>query len=107
MSEIKLKPCPFCGGDNVGIWENKPITKIIPTTYEARCYDCHFGLSPSKTKEEAIVAWNTRKPVERVLERLTSRLTAYKMYSELNFPKGDIVVKEIDKIREIIKEEVG
>ena len=64
MSE--LKRCPFCGGDNVGVWHSKFNTHW----YEVHCYDCHFGLSQSYTEEEAIKAWNTRKPMDRIVERL-------------------------------------
>lgn len=47
------------------------------------------------------------RAIARILERLEERLAVYKMYIELNFPKGDIVTKEIEKAIEIIKEEVG
>lgn len=105
MSE--LKKCPFCGGEAEEVaWRNQSSWE---TEHGIAC-NCGIllqGGRKSFTREEAINAWNTRKPVERVLERVTSRLIAYKMYSELNYPKIDIVTKEIDKIREIIKEEVG
>lgn len=67
---VVLKKCPFCGGDNVSLWYNRSISPLIPSTCEVHCYDCHFGLAPSKTKEEAIKAWNNRKPLERVIEML-------------------------------------
>lgn len=66
----ELKKCPFCGGNNVSLWYNRSISPLIPTTCEVHCYDCHFGLAPSKTKEEAIKAWNNRKPAEEVVARL-------------------------------------
>lgn len=70
MSEIKLLPCPFCGGNKVGLWHNKSISPLILGTHNVQCYDCHFGLAPSKTKEEAIEKWNQRKPMQEIVERL-------------------------------------
>ena len=57
MSEIKLLPCPFCGGEAM---ECK--TKII-------CKDCTctvYGVN----LEVARKIWNTRKPMERIIEKL-------------------------------------
>lgn len=71
MNGVVIRRCAFCGGDNVGLWTNRHIgLTTIKETYEVRCYDCHFGLAQSRTKEEAINTWNTRKPLERVIERL-------------------------------------
>lgn len=60
MKEIELKPCPFCGGKNVGIWHKHPVSPLIKGSCEVRCYDCHFGLAQVRTEEEAIEAWNRR-----------------------------------------------
>lgn len=69
----KIKSCPFCGGDNVGIWENRaPASKDF--RYYANCYDCHISLGFEKTKEEAIEKWNTRKPMDRIVEQLEKEL---------------------------------
>lgn len=105
MSE--LKKCPFCGGEAM-TYKTKSLM-LHDLCFGVMCKDTPFCcvMSGYKTEEEAINAWNTRKPVERILERLEKRLAAYKMYIELNFPKGDIVTKEIEKAIEIIKEEVG
>jgi Lar family restriction alleviation protein len=49
MSE-KLKPCPFCGGNNLSV---KGVT-----VYWVECNDCNAASSVHKTEEEAIEAWN-------------------------------------------------
>jgi Lar family restriction alleviation protein len=69
---IELKPCPFCGGEAIlrqdiryprsGKYEGKSVK-----AYEVICsnYDCIIYGADNKyffTKEEAIEAWNNRKP---------------------------------------------
>lgn len=106
MSEL-LK-CPFCGGDNVGIWHNHMFTQ----SFEARCYDCHFGLAQSDTEEKAIKAWNTRKPMEKIVERLEEiKMRYFLTIANTGDEKLDAVYEAvgnaIDKAIEIIKEEGG
>lgn len=55
MAEIKLKPCPFCGG-KAGIAKSNDGAMIMCKEAECHCVlDTWF---PSE--EEAIEAWNTR-----------------------------------------------
>lgn len=51
MSE-ELKPCPFCGGKNIHIWNTN-------TPY-VQCYDCLASTACGNTNEEAIKIWNRR-----------------------------------------------
>ena len=71
MSEIKLLPCPFCGGEAIlhhnGLTEKDHVT----------CLDCYCRTKDSITKEEAIKQWNTRKPMERIVERLEEKKQEY------------------------------
>lgn len=48
----ELKPCPFCGGKNIHIWD-------ISTPYVS-CDDCFTNTACGETKEEAIKNWNGR-----------------------------------------------
>ena len=57
----KLKKCPFCGGE------------VRFATEEGNwilCPKCGAESDYFDRKEEAITAWNTRKPMERIVERL-------------------------------------
>lgn len=78
MSE--LKRCPFCGGEiklmflNCETFEDIVWDESIgnvPTWF--KCYGCDsefFHDEPIDIPEKQIEWWNTRKPVERLVERL-------------------------------------
>lgn len=71
----KLLPCPFCGGE-VGIFETHDHRFEIWHGEEDSDMNCPLGATECvggwiyDTKEHAITAWNTRKPMERIVERL-------------------------------------
>lgn len=58
MDEIKLKPCPFCGGKGVEILEAE--NKYLYYRYMAQCQKCGANAKLGRTKEEARKAWNRR-----------------------------------------------
>lgn len=112
MSEIKLLPCPFCGGEVeiVGINNENPFYVV--------CENCglEFG-HPDYGKEyhyyQIIKAWNTRKPMERIVERLQGKKKTlcgtYDFYTKpLDRPSCKIAFNNgICESIEIIKEEGG
>lgn len=63
MSEIELKPCPFCGGTNI---------KVMGTYKYCKCKTCGAtsgGLAENEyalnaSKEDAVRAWNNRESVK-------------------------------------------
>ena len=69
MSEIKLKPCPSCGGEAVKSafsWGN------ICDEYTIKCTECGISTKVLKS-DEAVKAWNTRKPIDNIVEKLEDR----------------------------------
>lgn len=48
-----LKPCPFCGGDDVQV-------TFPPEPFGVECFNCYTSGPQSDSKPEAITAWNTR-----------------------------------------------
>lgn len=58
MTETKLKPCPFCGSENVWIAENRMDYLFIG--YSVHCNGCGVETSYTKDKDKAIERWNRR-----------------------------------------------
>jgi hypothetical protein len=65
---VTLRKCPFCGGE--AILESDTIGKGKELWYVSCKSDCVTQYGYCTTKERAIDKWNTRRPVERALERL-------------------------------------
>lgn len=65
MKNNKLKPCPFCGSDNIVIYDKSFNSGPY---YDIFCRDCeasvHFA-DESETEEGAVNMWNTRIAPER------------------------------------------
>lgn len=100
MSE--LKRCPFCGGKAQlqqipsATWD-----KFVVTCKSSKCCAfyigyCDEGLYDTRTK--AVEAWNTRKPMERILERLGEE-----SFHRYNDTKNEKLIT-LDKAIEIVKE---
>ena len=53
----KLKPCPFCGGKNIRVWNT--------STHWVSCDDCLASTACALTEEEAVRYWNRRAKVEQ------------------------------------------
>lgn len=96
MSE--LKRCPICGSD-------VQIRRIEESNfYRINCSYCPCSFE-AYDRDDVIKEWNTRTPIEKVLERLEE---------ESNFFNGEAMgtlqktyyCKGVEKAIEIIKEEV-
>jgi len=73
MSKIKLKPCPFCGDEDVSIEENYDFEKYVKRkgngtlkdgdyVYRIWCHYCNFMLENYEkgSKKELAEWWNIR-----------------------------------------------
>ena len=67
MSEIKLLPCPFCGGEVYF----PTITKTFIV-----CKSCGFETEYTEDTEWLVNTWNTRKPIENIVEQLEEHFNA-------------------------------
>jgi hypothetical protein len=111
MSEIKLLNCPFCGGE-AEIEEHKfwnDITRSFDIkTYGVKCQKCSTGgFQFYRLENDAIIHWNTRKPMERINERLEDKLDKTYLQTHLykHFVEGEQYA--LDEAIEIVKEEGG
>lgn len=68
MAEIKLLPCPFCGG------EAKLHKDGFGCGHRVYCGKCFIRTECYESKETPIEKWNTRKPMERIVEQLEEEL---------------------------------
>lgn len=88
MSEIKLLPCPFCGGEARLMYydsEGDGTPSCINYDEElevshafVHCYNCDTDFfHHSDSAKKVLDMWNTRKPMERIVERLEEELPLY------------------------------
>ena len=119
MSEMKLKPCPFCGEEaefyrtpikSNGGWCDSVVVRC--KACEARTNRVLYNAKKHPNDEEygeAVEAWNTRKPVERILERLEDASywtpSTYDADGYCNDDSEEVI--DLYEAIEIIKEEVG
>ena len=66
MAEIKLKTCPFCGGE-AHVIKCKKAMAFLPVidSYKVECAYCFCGTGRYPSEEKAVNAWNRRKDGER------------------------------------------
>lgn len=71
MSEVKLKPCPFCGGKaNKRIAFPLDADGLEVNMYIVGCNNCDVEFTCLWDEEIVVNAWNTRKPMDDIVERL-------------------------------------
>ena len=74
MSEIKLLRCPFCGGEAELLKGQCEIDNYV------MCLECRSKTKLYNTKASAIKAWNTRKPLQNIVERLEEQAEECRKY---------------------------
>lgn len=90
----RLKPCPFCG-EEVEVFEGY-------TGWYIEC-DCGNSTWACDTKEELVECWNTRKPMDRIVEQLEE--AKGKPYTDGVHAYNENDFIDIDKVIEIVKGE--
>lgn len=118
MKETKLLNCPFCDGEHI-------VESLIEFVPCLKCLGCGAIMKipmdfKGNYKKELIRKWNTRKPMERILERLETEdmalFNAINKYQKKMYTDDDA----LDRVRmlqhkqlsnhkaiEIVKEEGG
>ena len=77
-SDKRILPCPFCGGEAKLMRFPKCERKYVVICENEQCMASVGNYSYSK--EKAIKAWNTRKPLERIVERLEEQAEECRKY---------------------------
>lgn len=96
----EVKPCPFCGGEDIRYEEDDLIVIY--------CYECDCQSRRCETIEEAIEAWNRREPMDKIVEQLEKEkgiafvTLANTGNKELDFTYQNVVAY-MDKAIEIVK----
>ena len=67
----QLKKCPFCGGE-ADVFKASDLGDFSWNSdrFTVKCRSCFCGTGLYSDSERAIEMWNTRKPMERIVERL-------------------------------------
>lgn len=108
MSKTKLLNCPFCGGE-------AKMQRIINLDdfddFFIMCEKCFSRTKKFKAERSAILVWNTRKPMERILERLETEsdlaekeMERAREQNPLQYERCDSYICAIDNAIEIVKE---
>lgn len=111
MSNIKLKPCPFCGGE-VELWAI--VGKPYPPTYKVdmdkisgesedvcfvHCSACNANFHKEMRIEsfplDTIKWWNTRKPVGKIVNWLKDRESYFESKAAEYDEQGDEINTDI------------
>ena len=90
----KLKPCPFCGSE---VLLHKGYV-----SYSVRCDICHYEIC-RRTKEETIAKWNTRKPMDRLVDQLEEKQTDINGNTSLHYLYSEGYSDAIDYLIDIVK----
>ena len=110
MSEIKLLPCPFCGEEAV-IHVNEGVRIICRKCgTSTKCLvDVYSQGRPDGNAIKTVVkAWNTRKPLERIVEQLEEqRMSLFLTIANTCDKSLDLAYEKcsglLDKVIEIVQ----
>lgn len=111
MSELKLKPCPFCGGKAIPVVDDE-----TEDFFGVKCFACGGSIQAEKESlDEAIEAWNRRtksvlkkhitsKPIKTNSDKLRqmsdNELAKWLNDNDCYFPIGDRTQYWIDLLKQ-------
>ena len=86
MSDTKLRCCTLCGGKAMFYSINDLSKGEFIRLYGITCKNTYCCRIPPEhyTQEKAIEKWNTRKPIERIVEKLEERCDEVLLSNEMN-----------------------
>lgn len=100
MSEKKLLPCPFCGGEAKILYNRLRCGNYVSGgTFRVHCKNCGITTEGKKDRNKSIELWNTRVPMQKIVERLNNNFRKVMNDEDLEWNRA------IDKAIEIVTEE--
>ena len=102
MSDEKLKPCPFCGGEAEFFGMPPHETSGIFSVSHVRCSACGT-VRGAPSEKEVIEAWNTRADVSIGMSREEAIEKASKTYSIARKLHGKMVVELVKEIYDSVE----
>lgn len=96
--QTKLRPCPFCGGDEIEIASDDGATKSF---YRAYCEVCSSAGSFARSRAAAIRAWNDR-PGNTINDQIGCLVDIRRVVGD---PTGKLMHDElVEKIAALVEE---
>lgn len=105
MSEIKIPNCPCCDGKSKLHDYGGGDFRDGGKQYFIKCEKCGLTTKHSSSKDEVLMNWGKRKPMERIVERLEELISKNQDISRANYIKG--YLNGLKVARTIVKEEGG
>lgn len=103
--EQKLKPCPFCNGENIdysvkttGRWERK--YHVAMYCKDCNCYGKRVLITPTETnrieigrnpyyRQIAEDAWNTREPLQKIIREIDQEIEVLTNKKQKSYKEGN------------------
>lgn len=117
MSELKLLPCPFCGGEveialtgnkgeqwfvTRGLGKNKCTCRVF---MESNMFSADDSDAKEKERDKLIAKWNTRTPMANIVENIVTSLEGEKtVFLGTRTEQTDTIL--IDDAIKIVKQEI-
>lgn len=90
----ELKPCPFCGGENVAMYSD-----FATNTYAVRCSGCStVTWQYYAVKDEAVAAWNERLS-DKELQKAEQEIHRQKRLKRIERNKVKRLAAEVERLK--------
>lgn len=112
MQKSELLGCPCCDADADydelhTVSEGSDCFFCEHHSYIVRCKGCGLTLTSRTSKEDAIEKWNTRKPMQKIVERLEKEVERVAEEVWTDYEERTIVGSTLYEAIDIVKEVGG
>ena len=96
-SKTKLLPCPFCGSEDILMWETRIDTHVYK--YQIECHECNISTCKCANEKIAVERWNTRKPVDTAIADLKKQAEQYNRRADEAIECGNYMYAGHQKVK--------